>query len=289
MITPSSLVCGRGPGEDTRRNLQAGSNRNILNGREETTGYSSGSRATTRAYRTNRDYYSPVALPFNDKLWSKAKPTPTILLVNPTSRNAKEIICRQRFGVLVRFTFSGMYKPASAPSARSASPGSRVGVFNYRVPRVLGGSHSVENRALVHPKCHNRVHRQHLSVSKPRLPEGPEPYDGKRSRPVLRGLAPSNGGWLLGDRDLTPTLPPLRTGLEGFPSSGSSTQKRPLEKRGRGLIQNEADLLDTGLLPIRTAVENPPDVCEAAPTACTVVICFGSCIGSSRGLELEHP
>jgi hypothetical protein len=28
--------------------------------------------------------------------------------------------------------------------------------------------------------------------------EGPEPYDGKPSRPVLRGLAPSNGGWLLG-------------------------------------------------------------------------------------------
>ncbi len=81
---------------------------------------------------------------------------------------------------------------------------------------------------------------------------------------------------------------PLRTGLEGFPSSGSSTQKRPLEKRGRGLIQNEADLLDTGLLPIRTAVENPPGVCEAAPTACAVVICFASCIGSSRGLELEH-
>jgi len=46
---------------------------------------------------------------------------------------------------------------------------------------------------------------------------------------------------------------PLRTGLEGFPSSGSSTQKRPPEKRGRGLMQNEADLLDTDLLPIRTA------------------------------------
>jgi hypothetical protein len=29
--------------------------------------------------------------------------------------------------------------------------------------------------------------------------EGPEPYDGKLSRPVLRGLAPSDGGWLLGD------------------------------------------------------------------------------------------
>jgi len=28
--------------------------------------------------------------------------------------------------------------------------------------------------------------------------EGPEPDDGKLSRPVLRGPAPSNGGWLLG-------------------------------------------------------------------------------------------
>jgi len=42
------------------------------------------------------------------------------------------------------------------------------------------------------------------------------------------------------------------------------------------------------LLPIRTAVENPPGVCEAAPTAYAVVICFASCIGSSSGLELEH-
>jgi hypothetical protein len=81
---------------------------------------------------------------------------------------------------------------------------------------------------------------------------------------------------------------PLRTGLEGFPSSGSSTQKRPLEKRGRSLIQNESGLLDTGLLPIRTAEGIPPAVCEAAPTACAVVICFASYIGSSRGLELEH-
>jgi len=81
---------------------------------------------------------------------------------------------------------------------------------------------------------------------------------------------------------------PLRTGLEGFPSSGSSTQKRPPEKRGRGLIQNESDLLDTDSLPIRAAVENPPVVYEAAPMAYAIVICFASCIGSSRGLELEH-
>jgi hypothetical protein len=42
------------------------------------------------------------------------------------------------------------------------------------------------------------------------------------------------------------------------------------------------------LLPIRAAVENPPAMCEAAPTARAVVICFASFIGSSRGLELEH-
>jgi hypothetical protein len=70
-------------------------------------------------------------------------------------------------------------------------------------------------------------------------------------------------------------------------SSGSSTQKRPHEKRGRGLIQNESDLLDTDLLPIRAAVENPPVVCEAAPMAYAIVICFASYIGSSRVLELS--
>src|SRR6266436_4738678 len=94
----------------------------------------------------------------------------------------------------------------------------------------------------------------------------------------------------LGSSSRAPLLAPspLRTGLEGFPSSGSSTQKRPHEKRGRGLVQNESDLLDTGLLPIRTAVENPSRMLEAAPTACAVVICFPSFIGSSRGLELER-
>jgi hypothetical protein len=33
---------------------------------------------------------------------------------------------------------------------------------------------------------------------------------------------------------------------------------------------------------------NPPGVCEAAPTACAVVICFASFIGSSNVLEFEH-
>src|ERR1700688_1365782 len=43
--------------------------------------------------------------------------------------------------------------------------------LHYCVPRVMGGSHSIENCVLLHPECHDRVHRQKLSVSQPRLPE----------------------------------------------------------------------------------------------------------------------
>ena len=42
---------------------------------------------------------------------------------------------------------------------------------HHCVPLVMGGSKSAENRVLLHPECHDGVHRQHLSVSKPRLPQ----------------------------------------------------------------------------------------------------------------------
>ena len=41
--------------------------------------------------------------------------------------------------------------------------------LHYCVPRVLGGSAGATNCVLLHPECHDRVHRQRLSVSKPRL------------------------------------------------------------------------------------------------------------------------
>jgi hypothetical protein len=34
--------------------------------------------------------------------------------------------------------------------------------------------------------------------------------------------------------------------------------------------------------------KDPSDAWEAAPTVCTVVICFASFLGSSNGLEFEH-
>jgi len=43
--------------------------------------------------------------------------------------------------------------------------------LHHRVSRVKGGSTSADNRALLHPECHDRVHRQGLFVPQPRLPE----------------------------------------------------------------------------------------------------------------------
>jgi RNA-directed DNA polymerase len=39
---------------------------------------------------------------------------------------------------------------------------------HHIVQRVLGGSDTRENRVLLHPECHRKVHNQNLSVSKPR-------------------------------------------------------------------------------------------------------------------------
>ena len=44
--------------------------------------------------------------------------------------------------------------------------------LHYCIPRVKGGSKSAENCVLLHPECHDKVHRLGISVSKPRLPGG---------------------------------------------------------------------------------------------------------------------
>ena len=36
--------------------------------------------------------------------------------------------------------------------------------LHYCVPRVMGGSRSAQNRVLLHPECHDRVHRLGASV-----------------------------------------------------------------------------------------------------------------------------
>lgn len=39
---------------------------------------------------------------------------------------------------------------------------------HHIVHRVMGGSDTRENRVLLHPECHRKVHNQKISVSKPR-------------------------------------------------------------------------------------------------------------------------
>ena len=68
----------------------------------------------------------------------------------------------------------------------------------------MGGSHSIENRVLLHPESattgfivRNFPYRNRVSLKE--AFEGPEPDEAKVSRPVLRGLGPSNGARLLGE------------------------------------------------------------------------------------------
>jgi hypothetical protein len=82
---------------------------------------------------------------------------------------------------------------------------------------------------------------------------------------------------------------PLRTVRETFASHGSSTQERPSEKQGRSLIQVQIRPTRYGLAANSHGNGyTPPDVCEAAPTACAVVICIASFIGSANVLEFEY-
>lgn len=86
--------------------------------------------------------------------------------------------------------------------AAQNSLGSPDGVFITASPRVLGGSRSAANRVLLHPECHDRVHRLRVPVSSPRLPargvrEGLEPGERELSRTVLKGLGSRKAAWPL--------------------------------------------------------------------------------------------
>jgi len=52
----------------------------------------------------------------------------------PLGNNAKEPICRKRFGALARFVFSGMNKAGFALYAIQESLGSRAGGFTIAFP-----------------------------------------------------------------------------------------------------------------------------------------------------------
>jgi len=102
------------------------------------------------------------------------------------------------------FAFSGIYSAGSASCVIRTSPGSRAGVSIIASPagRVVPRAQITvfcfipSATTGFTPKAFSFPNR----VSLKEAFEGLEPDDGKLSRPVLRGLAPSNGGGLLGER-----------------------------------------------------------------------------------------
>jgi hypothetical protein len=74
--------------------------------------------------------------------------------------------------------------------------------LHHCVPRGMGGSRSAENRGLLHPECHDWVHRQRFRtrnrVSPKEAFEGLDLCGRKLSCTVLRGLEGSNPVRLLG-------------------------------------------------------------------------------------------
>ena len=178
---------------------------------------------TTRASPTKCDYSSPVARPFKGTSRSRAPLIRTIPSMNPTSRNAKQITCRTRFGARVLFAFSGMNNADSAPYAALKSLGTQDGALTtafhvYWVVRKVPGIAFYFTQSATTGFIAS-VFPSRSRVSFKEAFAGPELCDwklsctvlrgldssngvrllGKLSGPVLRGLAPSNGGQLLGE------------------------------------------------------------------------------------------
>jgi hypothetical protein len=122
-----------------------------------------------------------------------------------TSRNAKEIICRKRFGVLVLFASSGMNKPDSAPNARSESHGSRVGGFTTASPVCWAVQQVRKTASYFIQSATTRfiasIFPSRNRVSRKEAFEGLELCAGKLACTVLRGLGPSNGARLLDSQE----------------------------------------------------------------------------------------
>jgi Restriction endonuclease len=147
----------------------AGSNRNTLTGAGIVTGPSSVKPAMTKDGQLKSGCTTPRALPSNDTSRSKAKLTRTIQPMKPTSKNAKGLTCWKRFGVPALFAILWHEQRGLCTLCNTKITRITGWRLHYCVARVKGGSTGATNCVLLHPECHDRVHRQRLPVSKPRL------------------------------------------------------------------------------------------------------------------------
>jgi len=120
----------------------------------------------------------------------------------PTSNNAKQPICRTRFGVLVPFVFSGMNNAGSALCAMQKSLGSRAGVFTTAFPvqwvvrKAPRTAFYFIQSAMTGFTASAFLSRNRVSLKE--AFEGLELCERKLSCTVLRGLDGSNPVRLLG-------------------------------------------------------------------------------------------
>jgi hypothetical protein len=221
LTPPSSVVYGNGHGEGTRRSPRTGSRRDTLGNAGDAIGLSSVKHVTTRDSLASSGCTAPVAPPSNDTSRSKAKRTRTTLPTRPTSRNAKQITCRTRFGVRVLFAFSGMNNADSALYAALKSLGTRGGALTTafhvywvvrKVPRIAFYFTQSATTGFI-----TSVFPSRSRVSFKEAFAGPELCDWKLSCTVLRGLDSSNGVRLLGKLSGT-----VLRGLDGAIPSGYS-------------------------------------------------------------------
>jgi hypothetical protein len=116
--------------------------------------------------------------------------------MKPTSKNAKGITWRTRFGVLDHFVFLFLQR-GFCPACNLKMTRITGWRLHYRVPRVKGGSPRQKTAFCfiqsVTTGFTANVFSYHIRVSLKEAFEGPEPDDGKLSRPVLRGPDPTMG------------------------------------------------------------------------------------------------
>ena len=119
------------------------------------------------------------------------------------------------FRVLARFAISGMNKPDSALCAQQNHSDHRMAA-SLLSAREMGGSRSADNRVLLHPECHDRVHQASVfyletASARTRRSKCLSRMTGNCDVRVWRGLGVRKVARLLGNLLLTiAEIPPER-------------------------------------------------------------------------------
>ncbi len=167
----SSLVYGDGHDEGTQERPHAGANRSTSHSTTVRIGPSSANCGMTMDSRSQIWLLraSNTALKRHIKVQGDANPYDPAYETYFAQR--EEAHMRESFRGTRILRFLWYEQRGLCPVCNTKITRTTGWRLHYCVPRVMGGSTSAENCLLLHPECHDRVHRLRLSVSKPRLPQ----------------------------------------------------------------------------------------------------------------------